>query len=98
MSIEHSLSHTNREILCCSLTTLPRYSADNLSFIHYIFYSTLIPTFHLYFFYLSFFFYFYYIMSSLSSFFPFLLFFFFFLNDPAPPEISPFPLPDPFPI
>src|SRR2546422_6522863 len=24
--------------------------------------------------------------------------FFFFLNDPAPPEISPFPLPDPLPI
>src|SRR5260370_153306 len=27
-----------------------------------------------------------------------LLLFFFFLNDPAPPEISPFPLPAPFPI
>src|SRR3712207_9456805 len=25
-------------------------------------------------------------------------FFFFFFNDPAPPEISPFPLPTPFPI
>src|SRR6202030_2445150 len=25
-------------------------------------------------------------------------FFFFFLNDPAPPEISPFPLPAPLPI
>src|SRR5258708_15704067 len=25
-------------------------------------------------------------------------FFFFFLNDPAPPEIYPLPLPDPFPI
>src|SRR5260370_195150 len=25
-------------------------------------------------------------------------FFFFFLNDPAPPEISPLPLPDPLPI
>src|SRR2546427_544404 len=28
----------------------------------------------------------------------FSLFFFFFLNDPAPPEISPFPLPDALPI
>src|SRR5260370_831166 len=29
---------------------------------------------------------------------PSLFSFFFFLNDPAPPEISPFPLPDPLPI
>src|ERR1035441_9897613 len=28
----------------------------------------------------------------------FLVFFFFFFNDRAPPEISPFPLPAPFPI
>src|ERR1039458_7767778 len=33
--------------------------------------------------------------SLLSSFF---FFFFFFLNDPAPPKISPFPLPAPLPI
>src|SRR4029077_3144550 len=37
-------------------------------------------------------------LPCLSRFFVFLSSFFFFLNDPAPPEFSPFPLPDALPI
>src|ERR1035438_2244935 len=37
-------------------------------------------------------------LCFLASFFFFFFFFFFFLNDRAPPNFSPFPLPAPFPI
>src|SRR5256886_1311006 len=50
----------------------------------------------LFFFFLFFFFIYFFLFFFLLLF--FLFFFFFFFNNPAPPEISPLPLHDPFPI
>src|SRR2546421_55040 len=49
-------------------------------------------------FYCSALFFFYYFSFALLFLPSFFYSFFFFLNDPAPPEISPFPLPAPLPI